>query len=77
MGCKSYQWPACDKVPTTAELAAYCTQNPNAPRLLAPAGTWACENGQPRLPAGISWARDARGFEAAGWTIVPMPAGSS
>ncbi len=77
MGCKSYQWPMCDKVPTTAELAAYCTQNPNAPRLLAPAGTWACENGQPRLPAGISWARDARGFEAAGWTIVPKPAGSS
>jgi len=77
MGCKSYQWPVCDKVPTAAELAAYCMQNPNAPRLLAPAGTWACENGQPRLPAGISWARDARGFEAAGWTIVPKPAGSS
>jgi hypothetical protein len=77
LGCKSYQWPVCDKVPTTAELAAYCTQNPNAPRLLAPAGTWACENGQPRLPAGVSWARDARGFEAAGWTIVPKPAGST
>lgn len=76
MGCKSYQWPVCDKVPTTAELAAYCTQNPNVPRLLAPSGTWACENGQPRLPAGISWARDARGFEAAGWTIVPRPTGS-
>ena len=77
MGCKSYQWPVCDKVPSTAELVAYCTQNPNVPRLLAPAGTWACENGQPRLPAGISWARDARGFEAAGWTIVPKPAGPS
>jgi hypothetical protein len=77
MGCKSYQWPVCDKVPTTAELVAYCTQNPNVPRLLAPAGTWSCENGQPRLPAGISWARDARGFEAAGWSIIPRPAGSS
>ncbi len=76
MGCKSYQWPVCDKVPTTAELVAYCAQNPNVPRLLAPAGTWSCENGQPRLPAGISWARDARGFEAAGWTIVPQPSGS-
>lgn len=74
LGCKAYAWPVCDRVPTTAELAAYCTQNPDSPRLLAPAGTWSCVGGQPRLPAGISWARDARGFEAAGWSAIPKPA---
>lgn len=74
LGCKAYAWPVCDRVPSTAELAAYCTQNPDAPRLLAPAGTWSCVGGQPRLPAGISWSRDARGFETAGWSAIPKPA---
>ena len=54
-------------------MRQYCAQNPNAQNLLAPNGTWWCNDTTPEVPPGSSWPLDARGFLPGAWVEISPP----
>ena len=73
LGCTSFRGSSCALTPSVTEMLEYCTQNPNAQGLLAPNGTWSCNDTEPVIPAGESWPVDGRGFLPGAWVEISPP----
>jgi hypothetical protein len=78
LGCASFGGPRCAMTPTVPEMLEFCARNPGATGLLAPNGSWSCDDTEPAVPAGESWPMDARGFLPGAWIeITPNPAATA
>jgi hypothetical protein len=77
LGCASFRGPSCAPTPSVTEMLEYCAQNPNAVDLVAPNGTWFCNETEPQIPPGQSWPVDARGFLPGAWVEIAPPAASA
>jgi hypothetical protein len=73
LGCTSFRGSSCALTPSVTEMLEYCAQNPNAQGLLAPNGSWSCNETEPEIPAGQSWPVDSRGFLPGAWVEISPP----
>lgn len=73
LACAAFDGPVCAATPSVAEMVEFCAKNPNARDLLAPNGSWSCNETRPEIPAGENWPVDARGFLPAAWQVVSRP----
>lgn len=73
LGCASFRGPSCALTPSVTEMLEYCAQNPNAEGLMAPGGTWKCNDTEPEITGGERWPVDGRGFLPGAWVEITRP----